>query len=825
MYLSLSFMQGQVPTSVVNVVRHLRYGNIPDACAAFLRVPRNVQAAWPSLHEALVLSFAHIPDAHAAEAVVRDMPCPTVAAYSHLATAYCREHNTAAAVSLLESQPNVGLPVDPRVIETVSRYVRKQSRQRCKSDAGDWKLRKANSGTDHHLKRPRICASEPPSLLLRLKDLARVHASTDPGLASVSVSSADFFEENIGGDEEEWVLARVREHERSLVLGGSVQNQFVGEPLNSRGKRLAPSTGQCSTGSSASRLCVSELLDGHVAPFDAVDELRKARGSLSRIDDLWGTIRETPSLLADTTIVAAAVASFQGCGWRGRGRALDVVSTWLEVHSPFGPGPNENASSTGQTLLSSPTQRAMLLTAVTSALATSASTAPLKALRVCDAVLCIPGPTFRGSLPLISTMCKVLRHCHLPLEQTVARIRDMRRFIVQLDEQGFSIALSAILESKAPPAEKWSVANEWVAEMRFAGITLTLHSYNAFAEQLRFMNDPELATSLLRDIAQSGLTPTAYTYSLMFDSCVVSGRRNQTERRPTLPSDTLLRVLRIVEGHMSKAGVSHSQSSRFALAKAYAHLGCEEVAVCHFERVLENMDTSALATTGNSSSPATTESTFPVLRKFNQMIYSFAHSRCKSPGVPEAAFRIYDRMRGSDVSPDGNTLQNLLAACVRIGNNEQAIRYVTDISGSESKKSAMIFLGRSGIESVLAVLAKSGSVSVWATCEQLLSRSFDVLGAAHRSRTTVSQGVVELAVLAYARHGHRAVCQKLCSMSGYPLEESCWELLLSGQGDFQRARSARSGRRLKQQQPSLQKLATPKSSSAHGFNGELTPVI
>lgn len=772
-------MSSQIPPAVVEVVRHLRCGNFLPATAAFLKVPRDVQSSFPALHEALVLACAHVPDAHAAAAVLRDMPHPTLAAYAHVATAYCRERNPAAAVDLLEALPQSGLPLDPRVVESVARYARKEhARASAKSDGG----RGVNP-----LKRPRNYRAQSP-LLRRLGELKAVHGSNAPGLSAISLSAADFFEDG-GGDVDAWITSRNLEHELSMKLTPNLRGKADARPSGPTPDSKSPPEILTSSGAGPKRameIVGAESLIGG----SGITAFHSSKGSISRTDELWNATRQDSIAFADTTILAAAVSSYLACGWRGNSRALDAVSSWLDEHSV-----EKRASDADRpvapSLLSSPTQRAMLLTAATSAIAASALAAPHRALEVCDALSALSVPAFDRSLPFCGAIFKVIRQCRLPLPETIDRIRERRVHLAQLDEQGFSLALAAILESSAPAPEKWAAAKKWVDDMRLAGINLTLHTYNAFVAQLRFMNDPELATSLLRDIAHSGLTPSAYTYSLIFGSCVVPGPYTHTSRQSALPSSTLLRVLQVVEEHMAEASVPHTRVSQLTLAKAYAHLGCEEKAVHHFDLGIQNEHAHAsVRSAGPFENHLCTHSSLD-LRNFNQMIYSFAHSRCKSPDGPRAAFRLYERMRKRGIQPDLGTVQSLLAACVRIGDHKQAIRYVLEFVAAQDETQTQRSLGRSGLEALLAVLAKSASRSAWMKCEPLLTFSFSEYKRRQKTPVDVSQRAVEFAVLAYARRGHRDICEKLCAMSGYPLEDSSWEVLLSGEGDFHRARSTR----------------------------------
>lgn len=781
-------------SSVVNVVRNLRRGDFPGGVCAFKLVSPAEQAACPALHEALVLACAHVPDAHAASAVLSAAPSPTLAAFSHCATAYIREQNPDAAVSVLEQMASTDLPLDPRIIDSVERVVRRSASFKAGVDPIVYSAGKATAEKNSRQRpprRPRAPSSETSSLLLRLERLSAL-GTDEPGLATVSLDPTGFFDED-GGDVLEWISSRNNDHEISLSLSKTIlaperdtpseahsQNErssrsavpaYSINPDDPLGLRVHASE-RARTGSLRKRSGTG--ISSRLSPDAA---LRNASGSLSRLDSLWNKVAKSPELYAEPTNLAAAVSAYLKCGWKGSIRAVDVVHKWLGAHA------SEPSSVFLESLSASPTRRAMLLTAATSALSASASSAPRRALAVADTLAHLSIPEFRSSLPLSGAIFKVLRHSRLSLPDTLDRLDRVREHFVQLDEQSFSLGLSAILECSASPAERWSSAKKWLGRMRLAGVPLTHHTYSALASQLRFLNNPEITTSLLRDMASAGVKPTPRIYGTIFDSCIASGHYTASSRRRALPSSSMLSMLRAVEGHMALSGVCHSSSSRFALSCALAHLGEVEEAMREFTR-------------GTFSAIDEKWSPSRLCREYNRMIFNFAHCRCATPDGPAAAFLIYDLMREAVVVPTAKTLEYLLAACVRLGDHYRAINYVKELAERDNVGESPLLLERSGIESLLAVLEKCANLDAWHSCRTVLCAS---LSASSRKlepgKLCVAPSAVELAVIAFARRGHRDVCEEIISLAGVgDLEESCWKLMLDGKGDFERVRRRRQRR-------------------------------
>lgn len=759
------------PLGVVNVVQHLQRGDFPRAIAAFCRVSDEDARSCPALHEALVLACAQVPDAHAASTVLAAAPSPTLASFSHCATAHIRERNIGAAVDVLERLQDSGLPLHPRIFE----FVERAAKRRAGAAHASWTRRKPRLAAP--TVDPEVDAGKSLSLLRRLGRISRLK-NGDPGLGAISLSGTDLLDSN-GGGVTNWIMSRNAAHSQSLLIAGEGRSSCGAVPLGSLEIASASVTESCTSHSSSTirRDNVSSSADPSSAHSSIPPEaaFRSARGKLSRIDSIWASVCTSPVDYQDSNYLAMAVSAYLSCGWRGSLRSLDAISLWLDVHAR---DPNSDVLAS---LSASPTRRAMLLTAVTSTLAASASTSAKRALAVYDAFSKLAVPTFYTSLPLSGAVYKVLRHSRLSLSETMSRIDRVRGQLVQLDERSFSMALSAILECAAPASEKWAVANTWVQKMREAGIPLTHHTYNAFALQLRYMNDPEMTSFLLRDMARSGVRPTAYTYGLMFESCIASGTYNANSRRHVLPTSSMLAMLEAIEGHMIILGVDHDPFSRFALARACAHLGQMKKAKELFN----------IALSSANSANASQEKPSQARREFNQMISTAAHCRCVAPEGPASAFDFFEEMQELSITPTASTLESLLAACVRLGDHTRGLKYVSLFDELRKDSGMSFLLRRGGVESLLAILAKAGNAAAWIDCELCLQQSFEALEK-QNFPPAVSRCAVQLAVLAFARRGERGICEKLIAMSGVgDLEESGWELALDGTGDFERVREVR----------------------------------
>lgn len=679
--------------SEAEIVCDLRRGDFARGILRFCKRPRASRSN--ALHETVILACAQVPDAAAAEAVLRAMPRPTPSAVRHVISALCRERNVPAAVDVLAMMPQWGLPLERGVVAAV--------------------MRAAQHGAEDELGR----------LQRIVKEVGVVRRS---GLGGVS--AAEFFQED-GGDGEEWL--------RRVARGGSSR--------------------QSSHGSAG----LKEIMGAESA-------LRSARGSVDLVNELWGGVRANRKLCNEVGVLAAAVSAYVSSGCEGGERALNVLMTWVREHlydEKTGCGKavhTENAAS-----------MALLVTTATKAIAAAARAAPGLALSAFDVLWNMNLPRFSTSLPLTGAYFKVLQHADLSLGETLERIDAVREHHIQLDEQGFSMALGAILRCEARVVDKLAEGREWTKVMRSAGIPLTVHTFNLFAGQLRYCNDPQMVGSLLADMTTEGVVPTPVTYGLVFSACVIPGEYTSGARKKAVPVSVWERVLEAMEEHRSASGVDHTANSRLSLARAYAHLGRTSKALTEFDAYVPL----------SQARPAHTTITRRELEDaYRQMIHNFAHCReCSSDG-PAASLKLHEQMKTEGFPLTGDVLDSLIVACARTGKGQEAVDYA--ISGcTENPK---LQLSPTGLKHLLIGLAEVCDPNAWRKTRDLFANNIETLVSSQLLP------VLHKLVISFARNQHREVCDDIMSLTG--LEIADLDYVVQGR-EFLRIRSHVPGDRLR----------------------------
>lgn len=744
-----------ISQQAVAVVRHLRQGNFEDGIQAFCKLPKTSRNI--AVTEAVILACTHVPDAGAAAAVLRSMPQPSIAAVSHVVTAYCREQNFEAAVQLCEQVPHKNMLLDPRIILHIRRTLRKHDREKMKL------LRDANHRSSGVNGEPRSAQS----LISRLDYISRHHTTKNTGLRDISITSGGFFCD-AADDSAEWMIHRMREHERSRAHEAGV-------------KACRAEQHQASEG---------HFVLGENAPDHDDVSLDELRGNFSRVEKLHSSLRSMSLQSRFSVMLSRIIPGFLSCGSSGHASALDALCDCCFFYA------TKCRTVDSENGVDRPL--ALLLTTITTTLSACAVTAPRRALEAYDAIEALDLKGFRTSLPLSGTYYNILRLAKLPLQETCERVNRLRKFHVQLDERSFSMAISALLNSEGPAQENWYQAKRFFRQMQDAGICPTIHTFNAFASRLRSLNNPELATSLLRSVASYGLQPSAKTYSLIFDSCVIPSRFHSETRRGALPPHSLVQMLVAIERHMLEMGIAHTGLSRVSLARAYAHLGEIEKALHHFDQALVRARHSNKADWKLSHR----DGILPHARSrhqnvrfvvdkevemFNSIMYSFAHGRCYSPDGPLIAFKLFDRMLAESVAPTAETLEVLLDSAVRIGDTERALIAVKQFAKFQLENSVVYKLRSPGVENIFCILARAGSPEAWNTCRLFLEQSIErVSGEAVVGNMKISDTVVELAIVAFARKNHADICSAIMEMTGFVPEN--WEMGQSGRREFQRFR-------------------------------------
>lgn len=662
--------------SEASIVCDLRRGDFESGVHRFCKRPRSMRSN--ALHETLILAVAQVPDAVAAEAVLRDMPHPTPSAVYSVVNALCRERNVSAAIDVLEKTPRWGIPLDSRILATVTRAV-------------------SAIPPEHRERQTRRLAM--------LSSGVKLSRNAAPPM--YTASAAEFFVDD-GGDGAAWL----RGIERRAEEGPE----------------------------SRSRRSVKKIMDAEAA-------LLAARGDVNRVTELWTRMQNNPRLRGEVGVLAATVSSLVSAGWYGGARSLNVLMTWVQEHlydcrtGRGKPYYTENASA-----------MALLITSASKAIAASARQAPQMALAAFDALWAMRLPGFLTSLPLSGAYFKVLQHAGLSLEETEKRIDDVRQHHIQLDEQGFSMALGAILRCDERVVDKLAGGKRWLAKMRQAGIPLTVQTYNLFAGQLRYCNDPGLVSTLLSDMTAAGVVPTPVTYGLVFSACVIPGEYSSPSRKNALPVGMWASVLDAMRDHMVSSGVGHTANSRLSLARAYAHLGLTDSAMEEFEMFLNQRHRADARTA--------------TLRKevedaYCQMMFNFAHCREGSQDGPEMTMILHNRLRTSGFPVLDYAIDSVIVACVRKGQSKRALDYaVESLTDNPNVK-----LSLPGLKHLLMAHVEVCDPTYWERSRRLLVNARDQLG-------TIPLGpTVEKVVMAFARKQCREVCEDIMSMTGVEMRD------------------------------------------------------
>lgn len=650
-----------------DIIRAFRTADFHTAIRLFARRPASQRS--DALHEAAILACAQVPDAAAAQAVLKAMPHPTLPAVASVVTALCRERDVQAAVDVLARVGATGLPVDDRLVATVSRAAERVGL----SDVVVPRLRRLSSGA------PR------------------------PGASARPLSAVGFFVE-YGMPVPRWPRPPARRRQLDLR-----------------------------------------------ALLAAERDLRAARGDLEQASVIWSGILENASLRTEVGVLSAAVDAFLSCGRAGATHAVNAVMTWVkdELHSDNDDDDDENREHRAVSAhVANPSSMALLVTAVCKTLAIAAPTEPYLSLSAYDALARMRLPGFVGSLPLTGAYFKVLQHAGLSLGETRERIETAREDHIQLDEQAFSMGLGAILRCDARVIDKLEEARKWIAIMHDAAIPLTVHTFNLFAGQLRYCNDPTLITSLLDDMTQADVVPTTVTYGLIFSACVIAGDYDSSSRKSALPVESWVQVLQAMEEHMHSCGVLHTSYSLLSLARAYAHLGEVTRAMKEFKAFLIFY--------GGADQANPTKSDEQLQAAFTQMIYNFAHSRkCSTEGL-ETALVLHDDMKQLGFPTTGGILDSLLVACVRMGRAD----LVVQLANEHSTRSNDHRIGISGLRHLFQALTELRDPDCWESTRYIIEANKDLIGLPKLRAS------VEDVVLSYARSQRRDICEDIMALSG-----------------------------------------------------------
>lgn len=666
-----------------HIIRLFRNGDYQAAVASFVRQP--LEERSDALNEAAILACAQVPDATAAQAILNSMPRPTHAAIASVVTALCRERSVHAAMDVLEHVIRCGLPVDDRLVASVSRAAHR---------------------------------FQVPDVLTRLTAF-----DTRTTRVCGPLSPAGFFVEE-GAPPSDWhTAAKSRSRPQHIVR----------------------------------RLIQTER------------RLRDSHGDVDSVDAIWREICKDPILCAEVGPVSAAVDAFLARGEKGIARAINTLMTWVQEQLYD----IKTRKGSEQYMLNASAE-ALLLTATTKALAAAAPTHPELALSAYDILSEMHLPAFDRSLPLTGTYFKILQHANLSLSETRSRIDRARCNHIQLDEQAFSMALGAILRCDARVVEKLEEARVWLALMRSAGIPLTVQTFNLFAGQLRYCNDPKLITSLLEDMCDAGVSPTAVTYGLIFSACVLQGDYSSSARRGALPVNLWKDVLGAMQDHMRSAGVPHTPYSRLALARSYAHLGLSSRAFEEFEAFFGSL----------SELKVRNERLWKdqLQGAYGQIIFNLAHCRDCSTGGPDSSIVIFRQMTEQGLLPSGDIFDSLLVAWVRLGKAHEAVELAIEFVQNRYD----LNIGLIGMKHLLKAHTNLQNSTKWYASMPVISANERLLLDPELKTT------IEGLVIRFARGGQQEVCNEILEMTG--IHVPGLELVFKGM-EFSRFRARTPGSR------------------------------
>ncbi|CAN8067656.1 unnamed protein product [Agarophyton chilense] len=474
--------------------------------------------------------------------------------------------------------------------------------------------------------------------------------------------------------------------------------------------------------------------------------LRAAVPNINAVERQWILAQNEEPTRSDIAVLSAAITALGACGADGAVRSVHVLMNWI--------GSNlceEHSGKPKYKYIANQSAMALLLTSTTKAIAAASSIVPDVCLSVYDTLAALNMSLFQSSLPLTGAYFKLLQHASLSLDETRQRIDRARRCHVQLDEQAFSMALGAILRCDARLNDKLAAGKAWMDVMRSACIPLTVHTYNLFAGQLRYCNDPLMVTTLLSDMREARIVPTAVTYGLIFSACVIPGDYRSTRRKHALPVTRWQQELKWMEKHMSEAGVNHTRYSRLSLARAFAHLGMKSRALEEFRAYLTGL---------KSSIDGHVASRMEVEDSFDQMIYNFANCRECMPDGPKTAIHIYEEMKKLQFLPSGHILDSLLAAYVRMGEPKGAIECAKSFVDHGS-----MTLSHTGIVHLLEAVAELQDSDAWWSVRDLCvdNRTFLTLPELRPS--------VQAFIISFARRQQREICNDMMSIANIQVSD------------------------------------------------------
>lgn len=379
-------------------------------------------------------------------------------------------------------------------------------------------------------------------------------------------------------------------------------------------------------------------------------------------------------------------------------------------------------------------------------LGANAMDSPRECLKLYDWLSEVGLPGFRRSLPLQTVQFLLLKYVGLPLENTLRRIRLARGRMLQFDEQAFSMAIAAILNSDGSRVEKLRAAQGVERMMRAAGVAKTVQTYSAYAKELRDHNDAMTAIHLLTDMEKEEVTPTAKTYSLLFHSFVTSGLFNYRKRFQTADPPILIEGLQTVVESMRDHKVSHSHQSSLSLAMACAHLGLDYEALDTFHYHL-----SLLPSSDHSKS-------------FTQMIHTAAHARIPS-SLP---FTIFEKFRRRRLMASHLHLNALITASYRTLSSDQLTKTVQYFS----RVSPEFFPTLSAFSHLFDTIAIGADPELWHNIRTSVEKYISI------GKTRPHEAAIKRAVISFYGIDRLDICEDILRVTAiHPVDWAAYGLI------------------------------------------------
>lgn len=510
----------------------------------------------------------------------------------------------------------------------------------------------------------------------------------------------------------------------------------------------------------------------------AEQQIRRAVPDAQKVHETWLYFSSDPQLHSEAGFLSATISALSNCRSTPDSSSLplNTLMTWVrkELFDPRTKQGHQHITSNRSSL-------ALLLTSITTALSTCASTSPSLALSAYDALSALQIPGFNESLPLTGAYLKVLYHSNLPLDETYERILLAWKHHIQFDERAFSMALGAILKSDGDAPDRLNFAKEWLNIMKETGIPLTIYAYNLLARELQYGSaDIRLGIQLLNDMKESGVNPTSQTYQYIFNACISGEDYTSWERKSSHKNndvqaiDLWVNVLDGIRDQLHELQVQHSPLSSLALAKAYGHLGDIEASLEEFETYINlSLISNSIGTRSRYGGKGGGRKMYSSIgvnlsqddsannihehptKGFHELMHIIAHARKCTNSNLDAITHIIHRMNTDfKLRPNGAALDTIIITLIRLGRIDEVVPMIQVWDHDRNGMTA------NGMKHLVQALNHNPDVKAWQTGvrETIVSNKLQL------RRPEISTSVKSL-IIQFARLGEEDVCNELMNAS------------------------------------------------------------